>query len=588
MAMPFRPLAETYDRLEATSSRLEMTDILAAFFRQADASSIRKAIYLTQGQLYPDFCQQKLGVADKLLIKALAFVSGRKEAAVQEMALEEGDLGSLAERLLVGRRQTSLFAEELTLERVHTALERVSSAEGSGSQDMKIKLLADVLQDASPIEGKYICRVVTGKMRLGAANMTTIDALATAFASKAERGKVERAFNITSDLGLVGEVLARDGMPGIEAMHVRVNNPIRVMLGERMASPQEILAKMGGSAAFEYKYDGVRAQAHITPEGIRLYSRRMEDLTGQFPDVVEALRSAFQCGEAILEGECVPVDINTGEFLPFQEVSHRRGRKHGLEEAVEEYPVRICLFDLLYLEGQDLTGMPYLKRRAALSSSIKESEQVRMSEMRLLSSPDEVDAFFQEALRDGCEGLMAKSIGEDSTYRAGARAFQWIKYKKEYRSEMTDTVDLVVVGAFAGRGKRKGFYGALLMATYDEERDNFQTVSKLGSGFTDADLAAIPPMLEKAKLEERHHLVDSRMTADYWFEPQVVMEVLGAEITVSPVHTCAFGKVRKDAGLAVRFPRFTGKYRSDKGPREATSSAELESMYRGQLKKVEE
>jgi DNA ligase-1 len=219
---------------------------------------------------------------------------------------------------------------------------------------------------------------------------------------------------------------------------------------------------------------------------------------------------------------------------------------------------------------------------------IKESDQARMSEMRLLSTPEEVEKFFQEALRDGCEGLMAKSIGEDSTYRAGARAFQWIKYKKEYRSEMTDTVDLVVVGAFAGRGKRKGFYGALLMATYDEEKDNFQTVSKLGSGFTDADLAAIPPMLEKFKLEEKHHLVDSKMVADYWFEPNLVLEVLGAEITISPIHTCAFGKVRKDGGLAIRFPRFTGKYRSDKGPREATTSAELESMYRSQLKKVEE
>ncbi len=588
MAMPFRPLAETYEKLEATSSRLEMTDILAAFFKEAEAGSIRKAVYLTQGQLYPDFYPQKLGVADKLLIKALAFISGRKEAAVAELALTEGDLGSVAEQLLVGRRQTSLFAQELTLERVHSALDKVSNAEGSGSQDMKIKLLADVLQDATPLEGKYICRIVTGKMRLGVASMTMIDALSTAFATKAERDKVERAFQITSDLGLVGEVLAREGISGIESMHVTVNNPIRVMLGERMASPQDILEKMGGSAAFEYKYDGVRAQAHITPDGIRLYSRRLDDLTGQFPDVVKALRAAFQGREAIMEGECVPVDINTGEFLPFQEVSHRRGRKHGLEEAVEDYPVRVCLFDLLYLDGQDMTSMPYLKRRAALSAVIKESDQARLSEMRLLSTPDEVEVFFQEALRDGCEGLMAKSIGEDSTYRAGARAFQWIKYKKEYRSEMTDTVDLVVVGAFAGRGKRKGFYGALLMATYDEERDNFQTVSKLGSGFTDVDLAGIPPMLEKLKLDEKHHLVDSKMQADYWFEPSLVLEVLGAEITISPIHTCAYGKVRKEAGLAIRFPRFTGKYRSDKGPREATSSAELESMYRGQLKKVEE
>jgi DNA ligase-1 len=255
---------------------------------------------------------------------------------------------------------------------------------------------------------------------------------------------------------------------------------------------------------------------------------------------------------------------------------------------MEDYPVRLCLFDLLYLDGQDMTEAAYLKRRSALQSCVEASEGVRLSEMRVLDDEAGVQSFFMEALRDGCEGLMAKSIGAESKYRAGNRGFLWIKYKKEYRSEMNDTVDLVVVGAFAGRGKRKGFYGALLMATYNETEDRFETVSKLGSGFDDAMLAELPPRLEGHRVPERHHLVSSNLQADFWFEPWLVLEVLGAEITVSPTHTAAFGKFRKDAGLAIRFPRFTGKVRDDKGPREATTSEELLNMYDRQLKKVDE
>ena len=586
--MLFRELVDTYEKLDKTSSRLEMTDILSQFFKVADRGSLRKAVYLTQGQLYPDFNPQKLGMADKLLFRTLAFATGRKEAAIQEMMIKEGDPGQVAFQLFQGRKQTTLFSEPLTLDRVYAALEKIATSEGGGSQDTKMKLLADILGDSSPEEAKYISRIVSGKMRLGVATMTIIDALATAYATKDERDVVENGFNVSSDLGLVAEIIQEKGIAGVREMKVKVGNPIRAMLAERLPSPKEILEKMGGTAAFEYKYDGVRVQAHIDHGKITLYSRRLEVLTGQFPDVVKALGASFKASTAIVEGECVPVDINTGEFLPFQEVSHRRGRKHGLEEAIEEYPVRMCLFDCLYLEGEDITQEPLLKRRAALQSAVQPSESVKLSEMKVLSDEASVEKFFQEALKDGCEGLMAKSIATESVYRAGSRGFLWIKYKKEYRSEMTDTVDLVVVGGFAGRGKRKGFYGALLMATYNSNEDTFETVSKLGSGFDDAALASMLTLLEKYKLPDKHHLVRSNMQADFWFEPGMVLEVLGAEITLSPIHTCAYGMIRKDAGLAIRFPRFTGKVRDDKGPREATTSDELENMYRSQLKKVED
>ncbi|MEM2944222.1 MAG: ATP-dependent DNA ligase [Methanomassiliicoccales archaeon] len=587
--MLYSELVKVYGALEATTSRLEMTDILSEFFAKADCRLLKRIIYLTQGQIFPDFYPLKLGMADKLLLKSIAFTSGIKEQTIQDLYIKEGDPGVVALKIFEGKKQKTLFSEPLTLERVYENLRKIAEAQGSGSQDLKIRMLADILHDASPVEAKYIARTVTGKMRLGVADMTVLDALSQAFARKEDRETIERAFNITSDLGLVGEVLCKEGIEAVKRISVSVGNPIRAMLAERLSSPQEILEKMGGLCAFEYKYDGVRVQAHIDCEKkIRLFSRRLEDLTEQFPDVVSALREAFVSKDAILEGECVPVDINTGEMLPFQEVSHRRGRKYDLSIAIEDYPVRTFLFDCLYLDGIDLTEKNFLERRKALERCIRPSENVQLSEIKILSKVDEIERFFEEALKDGCEGLMAKSIGEDSVYRAGARGFLWIKYKKEYRSEMSDTVDLVVVGAFAGRGRRKGTYGALLMATYNDKEDRFETVCKLGSGFDDDMLAGLPSMLAPYKLQGIHPRVWSNLEADYWFEPAVVLEVLGSEITLSPTHTCSYSKIKRDAGLAIRFPRFTGRMRFDKNAREATTSDELLNMYKRQLKKIEE
>jgi DNA ligase-1 len=544
-------------------------------------------IYLTEGRLYPDFYPQKLGIADRLMLKTLSMSSGMNDDDLQELWLKEGDPGIVAQKVFAKKRQRTLFSNPLTLDRVYENLEKIASSEGSGSQEVKMKLLADILNDASAEEAKFIARMVTGRMRLGVAAMTVVDALAVAFATKEDRDVIERAFNVSSDLGKVGEVLCSEGIEAIRQMKVEVGSPMRAMLAERLPSPKEILERMGGKAAFEYKYDGVRVQAHIQDGKVQLFSRRLEDLTDQFPDVVKALKASFKKKSAIVEGECVPVDLNTGELLPFQEVSHRRGRKHGLEGAIEDYPVKIFLFECVFLDGTDMTQMPYPDRRKALESAFDKTEEARFSEMRVHDNVEDVEEFFKEALKDGCEGLMAKSVDENSFYRAGSRGFLWIKYKREYRSEMTDTVDLVVVGAYAGRGRRAGAYGALLMATYNDQEDVFETVCKLGSGFDDAMLAALPKQLEPHKLKEKHPKVVSKMEADYWFEPSMVLEVLGAEITVSPIHTTAYGIIRKDSGLAVRFPRFTGRFRDDKEPREATTSKELENMYSKQLKKVE-
>src|SRR6266487_6594483 len=360
------------------------------------------------------------------------------------------------------------------------------------------------------------------------------------------------------------------------------------MLAERLSDAKAILAKLNGECAAEYKYDGLRIQAHVSAKGATLFSRRLENITGQFPDVQQLLKNNLENTELILEGEAVPVDSATGELLPFQLISQRRGRKYDLEKTIQDIPVAFFPFDLLYADTIDFTDRPYPERRELLRKLIPKNVRLDLSQQKICNDPMQLDDFMQEAVADGCEGLMIKSVGSDSTYKAGARGWTWIKYKRDYISEMQDSVDLAVVGAFAGRGRRGGTYGALLLAAYDKSEDMFRTVCKCGSGFTDEDLNKLPKLLEKNTMDHRHPRVDSKIEPDVWFIPGLVLEIVGAEITLSPIHTCGMNSIRHGAGLAVRFPRFTGKYREDKSPEDCTTTDEVVEMYQAQLKKVSE
>jgi DNA ligase-1 len=454
--------------------------------------------------------------------------------------------------------------------------------------DQKISLLAGLLSNASPKEAKYLIRTVTGELRLGIADMTVLGALAIAYGGgKETRADIERAYNISSDLGRVAKTVAEKGIEGIRKFGVSVGEPIRPMLAERLGSPQDILEKLGGQCIAEFKYDGERVQAHKKGDDIILFSRRLENITEQYPDAVGLVRKFVKPKEAIVEAEIVAIDPDTSEMRPFQELMHRR-RKYGIEQAIEDYPVSLFVFDVLLVDGRDLTQKTYPVRHRMLEKIIEKSERVRPAEYLQTDNPDELERYFEKAVESGCEGVVCKSVSDDSVYQAGARGWLWIKYKRDYKSEMTDTVDLVVVGAFHGRGKRGGAYGALLLAAYDPDEDEFETVTKCGTGFTDEDLAKIPKMLEKHKLQRKSPRVNSTLEADVWFEPKIVIEVLGAEITLSPIHTAAMDRIRKGSGLAIRFPRFTGNYRVDKGAEDATTIEEIVEMYKSQLKKVAE
>ena len=555
-----------------------MTSILAGFLRTADKSELRSIVYLSQGKLHPDFVPGVLGMADRLVMKAIAKASGNPEDKVEKLTVETGDLGQVAETLISKKKQMALFSEELTVARVVKGLATIEGAEGKDSQDIKQKTLAGLLHDSNPVEARSLCRTVTGRMRVGAADMTILDALAEAFASKEDRPAIERAFNVTCDIGLVAETIANGGMDAVRAIGVKVGSPVKVMLAERLPSIAEVVEKMGGRCAMEYKYDGIRVQAHIGKDSVRLYSRRLEDLTSNFPDIAESLRARCRHGEAIIEGECVAIDPETGFMLPFQNVTHRR-KKHGMDEAVKEVPVRIFMFDMLFADGEDWTSRPYLERREALESGFEIGDNVQMTTMRIVESPEDGEDFFSNAIGARCEGIMAKSIAPDSVYRAGSRGFLWIKYKKDYQQALTDSFDLTVVGAFYGMGKRAGRYGALLMAAYDNETGTFPTVCKLGTGFDDAFLDYMPTLLDGTLSETKPGSVDAEMIPDVWFEPSVVLEVVAAEITLSPIHTAAKDVLKEGAGLGIRFPRFTGRVRDDKTPEQCTTVTEIVEMY---------
>ncbi|MBI4415460.1 MAG: ATP-dependent DNA ligase [Euryarchaeota archaeon] len=584
--MKYGILVAFYEKIEATTKRLEMTDLLVQLFRQVPPEEIREVVYLTEGRIAPDYAGVELGLAEKLVIRVLAQVTGLGDKPIEALWKEKGDLGLVAETAIQERQQAAITAgEALSVRKVFDNLGAIAEAAGEGSQQAKIDRLVELLRDAQPGEAKYIVRTVVGKMRLGVADMTIVDALAAAFATKAEKDAVERAYNVSSDLGDVARVLASKGIGGLGDVKLQVGRPILSMLCERVPTLQETFERLG-RCAFEYKYDGLRMQVHLTRKGVQIFSRRLENITSQFPEIVEAVRGAFLAKDGIIEGEGVPVDPNTGDFLPFQEVSHRRGRKFGVEAMAAELPVTLFLFDCLLLDGEDLTMRTYEERRQILKDVVRENERVKFAEVLVTDNEAEAERFFECAIQQGCEGLVAKAL--DSVYEAGARGYKWVKLKRDYQAAMTDTVDLVVVGGFAGRGKRAGTWGALLCAAYDKAADTFKTACKLGTGFSDELLFSFPQKFGPYALEHRHPRVDSELEADAWFAPNVVLEVLGSEITLSPVHTAAMGAIREGSGLAIRFPRFTGRWRDDKKAEDATTVDELLDMYRRQLKAVKE
>lgn len=593
--MEFKKIAEYFDQLEKISSRIQLTEILSSLLRETPPEDIDKVVYIIQGKLWPDFLgMPEIGVAEKLLIKALSLSTNIPEDRIESLLKEKGDLGDVAFDIKNQRKNTSLTdfiplkQVVVDVKEVYDTLSRVALAVGSGSRDLKLKLIAGLLKKVSAIEAKYIVRFVDGKLRVGIGDATIMDALSNAFGKgDTSRVIVERAYNLRADLGNIARLVVTKGIESLKEIQPEPGIPIRPMLAERLSSPSEILDKMGGKALVDYKYDGERGQIHRKGNNISIFSRRMENITHQYPDVVEAIKEGIKSQEFIIEGEIVPIDPLSGEMRPFQELMHRK-RKTDILASVKDYPVKVYLFDLIYNNGKDYTVLDQLTRRQSLESMIDPSNEIiRIAESMVVDSVEQLEKYFVQAISEGAEGVMVKSISPNSIYQAGARGWLWIKLKRDYRSEMADTVDLVVIGALYGRGRRGGILSSLLLASYDPQTDTFQSVCKVSSGFSDADLQELQERVKALKREVRHPRVVTLMEPEVWLEPTQVVEVLGSELTLSPNHACCKDKVRKGFGVSIRFPRFI-RWRDDKSPEDATTTDEILEMYGNQLKKVEE
>jgi len=583
--LEFALLVETFQRMGQTSSRIALTDYLVNLFKNTPPDVIDKVTYLIQGKLYPDYEGIEIGLAEKMVLRAIASSSGKDTSYLEKVYQKTGDLGDAARDVMRSKSQSTLFSEPMTVERVYSTFDRIARSTGLGSQVMKLRMISSLLNDATAEESKYIVKFIMGQLRLGIADYTVLDALAIAFTGDKENRKVlENAYNISGDLGTTARLLATKGLKAITSVKITLYKPLRPMLAERVSTAEEALERMGGKAGVEYKLDGERVQVHRGKDRIELFSRRLEKITDHYPDIVAAMKSIKS--ELIVEGEVVAINRQTKEYLPFQELMHRR-RKYGVEEAMEQYPVVLNFFDVLYSDGVSRISMPYVERRQLLGKilgRVKEKERIRLIEQKVVKRPEEIDDFMAEAIQSGCEGVMIKHLS--STYKAGAREYAWVKLKREYRTDLADTLDLVIVGALHGRGRRTGKYGALLLAAYDPRNDTFQSTTKVGTGFTDEHLAKFYDDLEKHVIAQRHPRVDTGMEMDVWFEPEVVIEVIASEITVSPSHKAGRDSVKEGHGLALRFPKFTGKIRDDKRPEDATTAQELTEMYYRQLKRA--
>lgn len=555
-----------------------MYETVGALFESATIEEIRPLAYLCEARLLPPFEGLETGVGDRTAAAAIASAAKADPDDVWRDFKKAGDLGDVAEASLPARKRATL-----TLGTVYDALVEIAKAGGRGSGARKQELLAALLGCATPLEARYLVRLAVGRLRLSVGTPTIIEAVARREEDpRAARATIERAVNLTSDLGIVLETLRERGLAALDRVRVRVGNPVRPMLCERLKSARDVFAKIGRCAA-EEKLDGLRCQVHVKGKTVEIFTRNLERATDAYPDVVRAVREHFDARSAILDGEALALNEETGEYHPFQ-ITVQRKRKGEIDRMAEEFPLVLVAFDLLYADGKDLTAKTYEERRAEVERRIKPGGHLVLSPGIVAGTSEALEAYFDECSERGLEGIVAKRL--DSPYEPGARDYNWIKLKRNYGGDLSDTLDLVVVGYVRGRGARaKLGIGSLVGAVYDPEADVFRTVAKVGSGLSDAAWVALREALDEDAVDERPGRVDARIAADVWVEPKRVVTVMADELTRSPVHTAA----RDDAGrgLALRFPRVVGGgIREDKSPEDATTEAEVAALFALQRRKA--
>ncbi len=592
--MDFNKIISYYERLESTKKRLEMIDILAELFsecvKEENRDDFRKIIYLTQGRLVSEIDDfPTFGIAEKMVIQAISKFTGISNSNVKNLINKKGDVGEALESILKkreGKKQTyslDTFVKEkktekiLEISRLYSELEKLSKIKGDGSQDQKINLLTGIFRLSSPQSAKFIVKIILSDLRMGIADKTILDSLALSITgSKDNRPFIEHAYNIHPDLGYIAEIVMKEGIEGIKSITIQVGIPIRMMLASRIQYT-EIQKKLGGGDFIaEYKYDGERVQVHKKGKKVFLFSRRLKEITHQYPDVVESVINQVKSKNAVFEGEIVAMDPFFEKMLPFQVVSTRR-RKYDIEKMKKEVPVCLYCFDLLFENNESLLELPLKERRDRLENIIAPSEIIQCSNKKLIHNTQEMVEYFNEARVKGAEGIMNKAIGPDSIYKSGNRGFLWIKLKGLEGGKMVDTIDVVIIGGSWGKGRRKGLLSPFYCAVYNKDTDKFEFFTRVGSGFTDDDLELFTDRLKKLELKKQPKNVICADTPDVWFQPEIIIEVMGDELTESNKSDVG-ASLDDPRGYSLRFPIYQ-RVRDDKDISQITTTQEILELF---------
>lgn len=601
--MTFSDFASYLEKLEKISSRLEITAILAELFKNASPEEIDRVCYLSLGRLAPFYAGIEINMAERMVIRALALAYGAKEETVTASYQKLGDLGKVVQKL---SSKSTVISSELSVTEVFSQLYTIATTTGAGSQDKKLTLLSGLLKNSNSIAAKYIIRIILNKLRLGFSDKTLIEALSwMETGNKSLKIPIERAYFVHPDIGLIAKKFKKGGVRALKEVLLAVGVPVIPQLCQRVPTAEEIMEKMGAVVS-EPKFDGTRVQLHLDRNQksnikdqnlemdlgddfkkpnffVKTFTRNLEENTWMFPDLLEAADKQLQAESVILDGEAVGFNPKTGQILPFQETVQRK-RKHGVAEKALEIPLRLYNFDLLYLNGEDLTGLSLARRREKLLTILKPlrgkeagRSSLAVADQVAIESAKELDLALDRAHAEGLEGIVLKNPG--STYEAGSRGFNWVKYKRGVESDETgrlsDTIDAVVLGYDKGRGKRTAFgIGAFLVGVYDEDSDQFLTIAKIGTGLSDEQWREMQRRCEELKMTEKptNVVVNKMLNPDVWTEPKMVVVIRADEITRSPVHS---------AGYALRFPRLLS-WREDKSAQQATSLKEFSDLYKAQ------
>ncbi len=593
--MTFYEFSKYLSELDETAGRLAIIDILTKLIHNLSTTETDKAIYLASGYLTAPFEDNKFNVADKMMIRMLEQAYGtiknpHIKKDIETSYRNNGDLGSVAFELAQDKKPT-----EVTIDQIHTRLWEISQVEGSGSQDIKTKKVADLLNELDPLSAKYIVRIILGTTRLGFTEKTITDALSNFLGNRELKETIEKIYNIHPDIGVIAKQIKEHGMEGLDLIKIEPGVPVLSQKAQRISGVEEAVEKMGTVFA-EFKFDGTRVQLHMDRNKeikntlgaqtlfsivdkeeksdflVKTYTRNLEETTKMYPDLTEAAKKYIKADSVILDGEAIGFNKETGEFLPFQEIMHRK-RKHDVAKFAKEVPLQYFVFDILYLNGKSVIHKTLRERKKILESVIEPNETIMMDEYREVTNAEDLYGYFEIAKEKSLEGIIAKKP-EDS-YQAGARSFSWIKIKKADEKLLADSVDCVVLGYYNGKGVRSKFgIGGFLVGVYDETSETFKTISKIGTGLTEEDWHELKQMCDKEKVANKVENVEMSkiFNPDVYVYPKIVVEIGADEITVSPSHT---------AGYALRFPRLL-KFRQDKNAQQATTTKEIETMYNNQ------